>query len=103
MSRWFISLAKSSPFVAAVWGASDDIGYSAYHVFLVQKGKSSSLTTVAAPSQPKGGQSAGQSAGQASSKIKAKSEVKTVRTEVRSAQHVSFNGGLPLLEGISPL
>ncbi len=86
VSRWFISLAKSSPFMAAVWGASNDVGYSAYHAFLLQRGKSASLSTVVS-SPPKGGQSTGQSTGQSASKVKSEARI---RTEVQSAQIVCF-------------
>ena len=97
VSRWFITLAKTEPFARAVWGASNEVGYDAYHSFLLQRGKSSSLTTVL-PS--KGGQSACQSAGQsaaqgASHSPKVRSEA---RVETQAAHKVSFTfhkGGFP--------
>ncbi len=44
--RWFISLSKNDPFSAAVWKASNDVGYSAYHTFMMQHGKQSSFSPV---------------------------------------------------------
>ena len=43
--RWFISLARRDQFTSAVWKASDDIGFDAFHDFVQGTGK----TQVVAP------------------------------------------------------
>lgn len=49
MCRWFISLAKRKQFTAAVWKASNDIGYDAYRDFILKRGRYSSVKSVSSP------------------------------------------------------
>lgn len=48
VSSWFISIAKNKSVVSAIWKASDDVGYSAYHQFILH-GKKSAATPAIVP------------------------------------------------------
>ena len=52
--RWFISLARRDHFTSAVWKASNDVGFDAFHDFV--KGARKAHSTHSVPGESEGGQ-----------------------------------------------